>query len=276
MVCLDLCSRFTSRTCSATINLVLRTIRRANILITNSNENGKPQAGEETKEIKERPRMTYLFLIRHGENDWVDKGLLAGRTAGVHLNEKGQQQAQALAERLKSQPISAIYSSPLERCIETAQPLADALQLEVIAEPGVLEVDYGEWREAALKDLSQKPEWQLVQIYPGGFRFPQGETLREVQNRAVAALEEIRARHEGEAVAVFAHGDVIRTALAYYFGTPLDMFQRIHIHTASVSLLGFHRFGPQILRVNDTGELPVIRWESHAEKEKQDEQAEKQ
>ena len=118
------------------------------------------------------------------------------------------------------------------------------------------------WRGAALKDLSQKPEWQLVQIYPGGFRFPEGETLREVQHRVVTTLERIRKEHEGEAVAIFAHGDILRTSLAYYLGTPLDLFQRIHINTASVSLIGFHRFGPHILRVNDTGELPVVSWEN--------------
>jgi probable phosphomutase (TIGR03848 family) len=247
-------------------------------LITNSSENGKTEEQQSAK-ASEHPRMTYLFLIRHGENDWVEKGKLAGRTAGVYLNEKGRQQAAALAERLKAQPISTIYSSPLERCIETAQPLADALNLQIVAEPGVLEVDYGEWRGAALKDLAQKPEWQLVQIYPGGFRFPDGETLREVQNRVITTLERIRTAHEGEAVAVVAHGDVLRTALAYYLGTPLDLFQRIHIHPASVSLVGFHRFGPQILLINDTGTIPLIRWESKEEKqenEKQDTRAESQ
>jgi len=242
-------------------------------LITNSSDNGKT---EETEKSTERPRMTYLFLIRHGENEWVETGKLAGRTAGVFLNEKGRQQAATLSDRLKAQPISTIYSSPLERCLETAQPLADALNLEIVAEPGVVEVDYGEWRGAALKDLSQKPEWQLVQIYPGGFRFPDGETLREVQNRVITTLERIRKDHEGEAVAIFAHGDVLRTAIAYYLGTPLDLFQRIHINTASVSLIGFHRFGPQILLVNDTGEIPMIRWESKEETEKQETQVESQ
>ena len=233
-------------------------------MITNNEKDGSAQANGATQEeeSKQPPRMTYLFLIRHGENDWVDTGKLAGRTPGVHLNEKGRNQSAALADRLKIQPFSAIYSSPLVRCVETAQPLADALDLPVREEPGVIEVDYGEWRGAALKDLSKKPEWQLVQIYPGGFRFPEGETLREVQNRVVTTLERIRKEHEGEAVAVFAHGDVIRTALAYYVGAPLDLFQRIHINTASVSIIGFHTFGPAILRMNDTGELPAIRWES--------------
>lgn len=228
-------------------------------MITQNQQTHPAQQDEDKKQPA--PRMTYLFLIRHGENDWVDTGKLAGRTPGVYLNQKGLDQAQQLAQRLGNQPISRIYSSPLERCVQTAEPLAQALGLTVIEEPGVLEVDYGEWRGAALKDLSQKPEWQLVQIYPGGFRFPGGETLREVQSRVIRTLERIRQEHPGEAIAVFAHGDVIRTALAYYLGTALDLFQRIQISTASVSLLGFHTFGPRILGMNDTGEIPQIRWE---------------
>ena len=211
---------------------------------------------------KEPPaRATYLFLIRHGENEWTERGALAGRTPSVSLNPKGREQARQIAERLKAQPITAIYSSPLLRCLETAQPLAAALNLSVSVETGILEVDYGDWRGGELKELGKRPEWRLVQIFPGGFRFPGGETLREVQNRAITALERIRAAREGEAVAVFAHGDVLRTTLAYYLGAPLDLFQRIHISTASVSLVAFHRFGPHILAMNDSGGLPVIKWD---------------
>ena len=113
-----------------------------------------------------------------------------------------------------------------------------------------------------LKELSKKSEWQLVQMYPSGFRFPGGETLREVQNRVVDTLERLRKEHEGEAIALFAHGDVLRTTLAWYLGAPLDLFQRIVISTASVSVLGFHHFGPRILLVNETGEIPQVRWEA--------------
>lgn len=235
-----------------------------------SSENNTDASPEHSEERPAPPaRMTYLFLIRHGENEWVETGKLAGRTLDVHLNEKGHQQSAALVERLTGQPITAIYSSPLVRCIETAQPLAQRLELPIWEEPDLLEVDYGAWRGAALKELSQKPEWQLVQIYPSGFRFPDGETLREVQSRAVAALERIRTQHPGEAVALFAHGDILRTVLAWYLGTPLDLFQRIVINTASISLIAFHHFGPRILVVNETGEIPQIRWESATEKENQ-------
>ena len=95
---------------------------------------------------------------------------------------------------------------------------------------------------------------------PGRLPLPGGETLREVQNRVITALERIRTQHQGEAVAVYAHGDVLRTSMAYYLGTPLDLFQRIQISTASVSLVTFHRFGPSILAMNDSGGLPVIKW----------------
>jgi len=214
--------------------------------------------------------MTYLFLIRHGENEWVETGKLAGRTPGVHLNKKGHQQSAGLAERLANQPITAIYSSPLVRCVETAQPLSQRLGVLIREEPGLLEVDYGEWRGGELKELSKKPEWQLVQMYPSGFRFPGGETLREVQSRVVGTLERIRSEHVGEAIALFAHGDILRTTLAWYLGAPLDLFQRIVISTASVSVLGFHHFGPRVLLVNETGEIPQVRWEADkSDKEKE-------
>ncbi len=203
--------------------------------------------------------MTILLLIRHGENDWVGTHRLAGRTPGVRLNEKGRQQAQDLAERLGEQPITAIYSSPLERCMETAQPLAAALGLDVIPHSGVIEADFGEWQGANLKDLAKQPEWALVQHYPSGFRFPGGETLREVQTRMVGALTQIVDDHPKQVVAVFCHSDVIKSAVAHFLGTPLDLFQRIMIDTASISVIGFHRTGPHIIRINDTGSLPIFK-----------------
>ncbi|MCC6169354.1 MAG: MSMEG_4193 family putative phosphomutase [Caldilineaceae bacterium] len=211
---------------------------------------------------------TYLLLIRHGENDWVGTHRLAGRTPGVHLNEHGVAQAARLAEQLAAQPISAVYSSPLERCMQTARPVADALRLPVIAEPGVIEVDYGGWQGGDLRELAKTPEWQLVQHNPSSFCFPEGETLHQVQARAVWTLERLRQAHPDQLIAVFSHGDVIRTTLAHYMGTPLDLFQRLAVNTASISALAFYGVRPMVLFTNYLAELPKFEWK---QEEAQDE-----
>ncbi len=201
---------------------------------------------------------TYILLIRHGENEFVATHKLAGRTPGVHLNDRGAAQADSLVKYLDGQRIDVIYSSPLIRCVETARPLAAARALPVIEEPAFLEVDYGDWQGADLRELSKLPEWRKVQHTPSTFRFPGGETLREVQNRVVAGIEALRVQHPNEVVALFAHGDVIRTSLAHYLGVPLDLFQRIAIQTASVSILAFHDGSPAILGMNYLAELPKL------------------
>ena len=174
---------------------------------------------------------TYVLLIRHGENDWVGENRLAGRTPEVHLNETGRKQSARIVETLSDQELSAVYSSPMERCLETAQPVADAHGLAVTPESGVLEVDYGGWQGGSINELAKTPEWQLVQHAPSSFRFPDGETLFEVQVRAVDTVERIRQRHPNQVVAIFSHGDVIRTTVAHYLGIPIDLFQRVLIST---------------------------------------------
>lgn len=201
---------------------------------------------------------TILLLIRHGENDWVGKNRLAGRTPGVSLNERGQQQTQLLAQRLADQPIAAVYSSPLERCLETAQPTADALKLPLQIAEGMLEADMGEWQGAELKELAKLPIWHTVQHNPSSFRFPGGESFLEVQSRAVGALEQIRERHPDQVVAVFSHSDVIKVCVAHFMGTALDLFQRIMISTASVSAIALFDGKPTVLFVNYMAELPKL------------------
>jgi probable phosphoglycerate mutase len=221
--------------------------------------------------------ITYLLLIRHGENDWVGTNRLAGRTAGVHLNQRGQEQSARLAEILKEQPISAVYSSPLERCLQTAEPVAAALGKRVNHEVGLLEVDYGQWQGGDLKELSKLPEWQSVQHFPSSFRFPGGETLHQTQSRAVWAINHIVQAHPNQLVALFSHGDVIRTTLAHYMGVPLDLFQRIHISTASISALAFSNERPMVLFTNYTAELPKFEWKQEDAAERQaDSQAQNQ
>jgi probable phosphoglycerate mutase len=193
---------------------------------------------------------TYVLLIRHGENEYVTTHRLAGRTPGVRLNDRGLQQAQSLVGYLSAQGVDAIYSSPLERCVQTAEPFAAQREMPLVIEPGVIEVDYGEWQGADLRELSKLPEWGQVQHYPSVFRFPGGETLREVQYRGVGAVEQLRTNHPDQVVAVFSHGDIIRTVLAHYLGVPLDLFQRIAIATASVSVLGFFDGRPMVFGMN--------------------------
>ncbi len=214
--------------------------------------------------------ITYVLLVRHGENDWVNSHRLAGRTPGVHLNDKGRDQTERLCRALGEQPIAAIYSSPLERCLETAQPVAAALGLPVIPEPGFLEVNYGQWQGGDLKELAKSPEWEIVQYLPSGFRFPDGETLYEVQGRAVETIERLRSAHPNQTIAVFSHGDVIRTTLAHYLGTPIDLFQRVAISTASVSAIAFSGPRPTVLFTNYLADLP--RLEVKLDNEDQDSQ----
>ena len=196
--------------------------------------------------------MTTIVLIRHGENEYVAKGRLAGRLVGVHLNDKGQQQAQAVAQALAEAPISAVYSSPLERCMQTARPLADALGQDVVENPGLLEVDFGEWQDKTLKELRRRKLWKVVQGNPSRMCFPGGETFVNAQQRIVKELEALCLRHADPKalIACFSHSDLIKLALSYYLGQPLDLFQRIAISPASISVLHLGAMGAQILAIN--------------------------
>ena len=180
--------------------------------------------------------MAIILLIRHGENDYVQQHRITGRLPGVHLNENGQKQALVLAGRLENSPIKAVYSSPLERTVETAQPIADVHDLEVIKRPGLIEVDFGTWQDKTLKQLRRRKLWRVVQNKPSMMRFPGGESFLEVQTRIVQDLEEISRLHKSQdLVACVAHGDIIRLAAAHYLGMPMDLFQRIVIEPASIS-----------------------------------------
>jgi probable phosphoglycerate mutase len=201
--------------------------------------------------------MANVLLIRHGQNDWVNKNRLAGWIPGVHLNQEGRKQVEELAERLSHLPLKSVYSSPLERCMETAKIVANTHGLKVVSHEMVGEVRYGKWEGKALKKLvNKKPEWFAVQHYPSRFRFPKGESLREVQHRAVTALEGLAGKHEEEMIAVVSHADVIKLILAHYLGVHIDLFQRIVVAPASVSVVALMKDGAmRVLRVNDDGPI---------------------
>jgi probable phosphomutase (TIGR03848 family) len=202
--------------------------------------------------------VTTLLLIRHGANDWVH-GRLAGWTPGVHLNEEGRRQAATLAARLALLPIDALYSSPLDRTVETAQAIAGPRGLPLRLAEGLGEVRYGEWQGAELKELYKHELWPGVQFYPSGTRFPGGETLGEAQVRMVATLDALRAQHPKGVIAVVSHADIIKLAVAYYIGMHIDLFQRLEISPCSATALLFTRMGPRLLAYNDTGSLEHLR-----------------
>jgi probable phosphomutase (TIGR03848 family) len=189
-------------------------------------------------------RMPLILLIRHGENEYVSKGRLAGRLPAVHLNDKGRAQAAALAEALKQTPIKAVYSSPLERTMETAAPLAAARKLEVVPRDGLIEVDFGKWQDKTLKQLARQKLWKVVQSQPSQACFPEGETFAQAQLRIVEELTELCSLHKAkDIIACVGHSDMIKLAVAYFLGLPLDLFQRLHVQPASVSTLMFHPGG---------------------------------
>ena len=196
--------------------------------------------------------MPIILLIRHGENDYVKKNRLAGRLSGVHLNPHGQEQARALAEKLASLPIKAIYSSPLERAMETAVPTAQAFGLEVQQRDGLIEVDFGDWQDQRLKALSRTKLWKVVQSFPSRMRFPGGEMFADAQHRICREIEAIAGQYEPKDMVVcVTHSDPIKLAIAYFIGLPLDMFQRLSVAPASISALYLGEGESRLLSLNN-------------------------
>jgi probable phosphomutase (TIGR03848 family) len=200
--------------------------------------------------------MTQLLLIRHAVNDWVGRNRLAGWTPGVHLNDQGRHEAEALARRLADSELKAIYSSPLERTLETAEIIARPHSLPVRIRDDIGEARYGAWTGEKIEDLAKTELWPIVQFYPSGARFPEGEALQEMQARAVAEVDTIRAAHPEELVAVVSHSDVIKAIIAHYVGLHFDLFQRLVVSPASLSVLAFSKMGPRLVRLNDTCHIP--------------------
>lgn len=199
-----------------------------------------------------------MILLRHGRSTANVSGVLAGRSTGVGLDDRGREQATGVIDRLAALPISAIVSSPLQRCRETVEPLATARELEPSVEEGLSEVDYGDWTGSKLGDLGKEDLWKVVQSHPSAAVFPGGEGLAAMQHRAVAAVREhaarIGAEHGDQALWVAcSHGDVIKAVVADALGLHLDSFQRIVVDPCSVSVISYTPTRPFVVRVNDTG-----------------------
>jgi probable phosphomutase (TIGR03848 family) len=198
--------------------------------------------------------MTLLFLIRHGLTDQTGTRLY-GWTPDVHLSERGREQAEELARRFVPLRLSAIYSSPLERCRETAAPLAAATGLRVQLRRDLGEVDYGDWTNRPLAQLARTKLWRSVQQVPSQVTFPGGESFLKVLERSTRSIGEIAQAHPRGHVAVFSHGDPIRLLVSHLAGAHVDEFQRIAIDPGSISVVAVGPGPPRICRVNDTGAL---------------------
>ena len=201
--------------------------------------------------------MATVILVRHGRSTANATGVLAGRRAGVKLDEAGQTQADRAAGRLAAIPLVALVSSPLERCRQTAAAIgkAQTAALRVSTERGITECDYGDWQGRALKDLAKEKLWGTVQTQPSAAVFPGGESLGAMQARAVAAVRRhdaaVEAEHGGDAVWVaVSHGDIIKALLADALGLHLDLFQRLHVDPASISIVRYTASRPYLLATN--------------------------
>ncbi len=199
--------------------------------------------------------MTQLLFIRHGTNDSLTQNKLVGWLPGINLNDEGRAQAQRLVTRLEGVPIAAIYCSPLERAVQTAEPLAQARGLEIQVRHRLGETLIGDWSGGNIAELAKTETWQLFQQCPSVTRLPNGETGQELQARAVAELDAICAAHPQDTVAVFSHADVIKAIVAYYAGMHLDHFQRLVVSPASVSVVRVGGGRPRVFRLNDVGRV---------------------
>ena len=198
--------------------------------------------------------MTTLFLIRHGLTAVTGKTLY-GRTPGVPLDDRGRAQAEALADRLAPVRLTAVYSSPLDRCVQTMAPLAAQQGLQVVEREGLIEMDVGAWTGRSLAQVRRTRLWKDVIHRPSYFRFPEGESFVDAQSRALAEVHAIAARHPRGRIAAGSHGDIIRMLIAHYSGAHLDLFQRTTADPASVSVIYLGDGDPHVFVVNDTGSL---------------------
>jgi probable phosphomutase (TIGR03848 family) len=202
--------------------------------------------------------MNKLLLIRHALNDWIGKRV-AGWTPGISLNEEGRKQAARLAEWLAPVPLEALYSSPLERAVETAQPIAESHDLEMQIRERLGETHYGELTGQMMEDIMKTDMWEKFRTYPSRTRFPGAETIHEVQVRVVAELEEILQIHPEGNIAVVTHADVVRVAVAHYIGLSLDLIGRIWVSPASLTILRFGEWGPRLTNLSHTGPLEFLK-----------------
>lgn len=200
--------------------------------------------------------MTTFLLIRHASCGGLGHTLW-GRTPGVCLNETGKAEAQRLLDRLRGITLQAIYSSPLERALETAETIARSMNLEVSKTSAFDEVDFGDWSGKSFDTLASDERWRRFNSIRSATRIPGGESFLKVQTRVVNELEKLSSQQE-ERVAIVSHADVIKAAIGYFTATPIDLLQRIEISPCSVSIIVLDNGSPRLLTINNTGALSAL------------------
>ena len=203
-----------------------------------------------------RARSTAVLLVRHGTTPTT--GIkLPGRAPGLHLSDEGRRQADGAAQRIGAlRRVAAVYASPIDRARETALPIARVRHLALRIERDLAEIDVGDWTGISLARARRRPEWEIVQRHPSGFRFPGGESFMELQTRMVAAVTRLVERHPGGTIVVVSHADPIKVLVAHAMGTPLDLFQRFIIAPASITVIAWRRDAPLVLTINSlSGDL---------------------
>jgi broad specificity phosphatase PhoE len=193
--------------------------------------------------------MTKILLIRHATTDAVGHSL-SGRLPGIHLNAVGIAQAERLADRLRAFNISEVYSSPMERAVETAKPIVERLSRRCIIEEAFVELDFGKWTNLSFQELEGDPQFKHFNTFRSNTRIPGGEMMLEAQARMIAGLEKLAAKHPDQTVAVISHSDLIKSAIAHFAGTHLDLMQRFEISPASLSIVAVYEDTAQILLLN--------------------------
>tara|TARA_B100000929_G_C15505951_1_gene418868 strand:+ start:2391 stop:3032 length:642 start_codon:yes stop_codon:yes gene_type:complete len=202
---------------------------------------------------------TLIIFVRHGRTPTTGTKL-PGRAPNLHLSNEGKSQAEMVAKEIEKSSssflgtkVSAVYASPMERTQETAKPIAKTLNLRVRTLQGLNECDFGDWTGRRLRDLSKLKSWSTIQKKPSSFRFPNGESFTEMQNRMLKTVDKILERHPGETVVCVSHADPIKAILASAVGTPLDLFQRIVVGPCSTSVVLYTKERPLVLTLNSNG-----------------------
>ncbi|MDP6964800.1 MAG: histidine phosphatase family protein [Acidimicrobiales bacterium] len=202
---------------------------------------------------------TLIIFVRHGKTPTTGTKL-PGRAPNLHLSDEGKSQAEMIAKEIEKSSssflgtkVSAVYASPMERTQETAKPIAKSLNLRVRTLQGLNECDFGDWTGRRLRDLSKLKSWSTIQKQPSNFRFPNGESFTEMQNRMIKTVDKILTRHPGETVVCVSHADPIKSILASAVGTPLDLFQRILVGPCSASVVLYTKERPLVLTLNSNG-----------------------